>query len=119
MIYGSKIFDIVPDLKKIKGLALTQARIRTGARKTRIDITPTEWDAIQAGAISNNKLNQILNNTDLDHVRKLATPRDAPIMNTAKVARAQSMLAAGYTQSEVADALGIATSTLNSSIKES
>jgi len=105
------------DIKKIKGQALMEARIRTGAKKQQIEITPRQWEAIQAGAITNNKLTRILANTDLDHVRKLATPRENTVMNTAKMARARNMLAAGYTQSEVADALGVPTSTLNSSLE--
>lgn len=103
-------------IKKIKGQALVEARARTGAGKTRIRITDKEWEAIQAGAISNNKLEQILNNTDLDLIKQLATPRVANVMTPSKAARAQSMLAAGYTQSEVASALGVSVSTINSSI---
>lgn len=104
------------ELKKIKGQALTEARRRTGAKKQRIEITQVEWDAIQAGAISNNRLNEILKNTDLDVVKALATPRDRPAMPKAKVARAQSLLASGYTQAEVAEALGVPTSTLNDAL---
>ena len=54
------------ELKKIKTQALAEARRRTGADKTRIEISDREWEAIQSGAISNNKLIQILANTDLD-----------------------------------------------------
>ena len=104
------------NLKKIKGQALTEARIRTGAKKQRIVITQPEWDAIQAGAISNNKLNQILNNTDLDVIKKLATPRDNTVMTSPVMARAKAMLAVGYTQSEIADALGVPTSTLSDAL---
>jgi hypothetical protein len=42
--------------KKLKGQALTEARLRTGAGKQRIKIEQREWDAIQAGAISNHML---------------------------------------------------------------
>lgn len=104
------------DLKKIKGQALEEARSRTGAKKASVSITPSEWTAIQSGAISNNKLTQILDNTDLDLVKQLATPRTNTVMSTAKMARAKSMLNAGYTQSEIADALGVPATTLNSAI---
>jgi DNA-binding CsgD family transcriptional regulator len=100
------------ELKKIQGMALTQARIRTGAGKKRIDITPQEWAAIQAGAVSNNTLTQILTNADLDKVKELATPRSAVLMTTTKTNRAKSMVAAGYTQAEIADALGVSLTTL-------
>jgi hypothetical protein len=100
------------DLKKLQGMELTKARIRTGAGKKRIEITPQEWAAIQAGAVSNNTLTQILSNSDLDVVKELATPRTAITMTDAKTSRAKSMVAAGYTQAEIADALGVSLSTL-------
>jgi hypothetical protein len=105
------------DLKKVKAQALAAARIRTGARKELIDITPSEWAAIQAGAISNNKLTQILNNADIDTVKTLATPKVKVTMDTPKTTRARAMLASGYTQAEVADALGVSISTLNLGLK--
>lgn len=105
-------------LKRLKGQALTEARARVGAKKESIDITPREWDAIQAGAVSNNVLTRILNNTDLDRVRSLATPRSQPAMSAAKVARAKSMLGAGYTQAEVAAALGVSVSTMVDAIEK-
>lgn len=104
------------DLKKIKSMALAEARVRVGARRTPVEITPPEWNAIQSGAISDSKLKQILQNTDLDVVKTYATPRDAPVMGTAKVSRAKAMLAAGYTPADVAEALGVPTSTLNSAL---
>lgn len=104
------------DLKKLKSQALAEARARTGAKKQQIQITDDEWAAIQAGAITNNKLSQILNNADLDQVKKLATPRANLVMTTIKQQRARQMLADGYTQADVAAALGVALSTLKSSI---
>lgn len=106
------------ELKKVKGQALKEARERTGAGKNRIKIEDNEWLAIQSGAISASKLEEILNNSDLDTVKELATPRAATVMTPAKTARAQSLLAAGHTQSEVAAALGVPTSTLNSSLNQ-
>lgn len=106
------------DLKKIKGQALTEARIRTGAAKQRIDITDDEWAAIQAGAISNNKLDQILNNSDPARVKELATPRANTVMTSAKKQRAQTMIASGYTQAEIAEALGVSVTTLKTTLSE-
>lgn len=104
------------DLKKIKSSALNEARRRTGASKQRIEFTQKEWDAVQAGAISPTMLRNILANADLDVVKKLATPRTPTVATPAVVTRAKAMLAQGYTQAEIADALGIATSTLNSAL---
>lgn len=107
-------------LKKIKYQALAKARIRTGAskQKRQINITPDEWDAIQAGAISNHRLEQILNNTDIDAVRQLATPRSTRVMASDKVARARAMFANGATRAEVAKALGVSVTTLDASIQQ-
>jgi DNA-binding CsgD family transcriptional regulator len=106
------------DVKKIKNQALAEARVRTGASKTRITISDKEWDAIQAGAISTNTLNKILTNADMDRVRELATPRQRTVMTSAKQSRAKQMLASGYTQAEVANQLGVALGTLKSFINE-
>ena len=105
------------DLKKIRGAALREARTRTGSKKTPIAITPREWDAIQAGAISANKLQKIIQNSDLDKLKQMAMPRVSPVMSSGKMARAKTMMTNGYTPSEIADALGIAVSTLNSALE--
>lgn len=103
--------------KKIKFQSLEEARIRTGAKKTDIKITPQEWEAIQAGAISANKLNQILNKADMDVVRELATPKVKKKMSPAKTTRAKQMLASGYTRAEVAAQLGVSLTTLDVGVK--
>jgi hypothetical protein len=100
------------EFKKLSGQALREARARTGAEKQQIRITPDEWEAIQAGAITNHRLEEILNNADLDQIRQLATPRTERVMTPAKVTRARSMAASGYTQSEIASALGVSLSTV-------
>lgn len=105
------------DIKKIKNQALAEARARTGAKKTPINISDKEWEAIQAGAISPSRLAQILQNADSDRVKSLATPRTKTTMTPAKINRAKSLLALGHTRAEVAEALGISTSTLSAALK--
>ncbi len=100
------------EIKKLKQQALTAERIKNGASKSNINITPNEWEAIQAGAVSNNTLERILANTDTDVIRAYATPRASGNVDAAMVSRAKSMLASGIPQSEVAKQLGISTSTL-------
>lgn len=105
------------DLKKIKGQALEEARVRSGAKKEKIVITDREWQAIQLGAVSNNVLTQIIANTDTDALKIRATPRAAYKMTDVKVARAKEMANRGYTIAEIASAIGVSTSTVQDSIK--
>ena len=106
------------DIKKIKQQALREARIRTGADKEKIVITPAEWHAIQAGAIAPTKLERIITNSDLDTVKALALPKKALKVSTSDLRRAKSMLISGYTQAEVADALGVGLTTLKVNLSE-
>lgn len=105
-------------IKKLRYRELENARQRIGAEALRVDITPTEWQAIQAGSITTHALNQILQKADLAQVKQYATPRKPTVMTSTKQRRAKAMLASGYTQAEVADALGVALSTLKSSINK-
>jgi DNA-binding CsgD family transcriptional regulator len=98
--------------KRVKYQSLQQARLNTGAGKTRIEITDREWEAIQAGAISHSRLEQILLHANAERIQELATPKQKVLMTSAKTQRALSMLASGYTQAEIASALGVSLSTL-------
>lgn len=100
------------ELKKISGQALREARLRTGADKQQIEITASEWDAIQAGALTTTRLNDILDNANLDQVRQLATPRQRTTMDAATASRARAMAKLGHTQAEIAEALGVSLTTL-------
>lgn len=99
-------------LKKIKGQALEEARIRSGAKKQDIQITDKEWEAIQLGAVSHNVLTQIIDNTDLDRLKTKATPHAAKVMTPSKVLRAKLMLANGLSYADIASALGVSATTV-------
>lgn len=106
--------DMEPDQKKkLKTQALAAARVKAGAKRTEVTITDKEWDAIQAGALTNNMLELVLKNANADRVRELATPRDAVTLSPAKIAKAKALVDNGYTQAQIADTLGVSTSTLN------
>lgn len=100
------------ELKKIKQNAITTARAKMGAKREPIIITDDEWTAIQKGAISENTLNKIIQNADIDSLRSKATPRNHKELSTAKVGKLHAMLASGYTNAEIAEALGISSSTV-------
>ena len=108
------------DIKKASQQALTKYRTEAGSvarSKRSIEITDRQWEAIQAGAISENKLKQILDNTDVDKLRQRATPRSYTTLNTAKINRIKAMSANGKTLSEIANALGVSTSTVANYLK--
>lgn len=102
-------------LQKVRNMAMNNARAEVGANKSKvqINITEKEWEAIQAGAISDSKLKRILDNTDLDAVKKMATPRQSRELSSSQQSSIHSMIAMGYTQAEVAEMLGISASTVN------
>lgn len=101
------------EVKKASQQALAQARSSVGAKRSNIEITDKEWEAIQAGAISENKLTQILNNTNTDTIRQRATSRASTTLSTAKQNRIAALSASGYSTSEIAEALGVSSSTVS------
>ena len=103
--------------------ALTSGRIKYGAKMSgekgaSIKITDKEWEAIQSGAISSNMLKRILDNTDSDTVKKLATPHESNRISSAKTSRIEAMLARGFTLQDIADQVGVSVSTVSGIAKE-
>lgn len=101
-------------IKKETQLIMKRSRDQVGAHKqdVLVEITPKEWEAIQANAVSPSKLRTILKNTDSDKVKKLASPKiDNTQLPTAKVNKIKAMSLSGFTLQEIADALGIPKST--------
>lgn len=108
------------EIKKASQQALTTNRKNVGsiARSQRsIKITDREWEAIQAGAISENTLVKILNNTDTDNLRQRATPRTTTKVSTGQAARIKAMSASNYTLAEISKKLGLSTSTISNVLK--
>lgn len=98
--------------KKISQQALSKARAKVGAHRTQILISEREWEAIQAGAISENTLNRILRYAGTDQVRAYATPKDRRVLSPTKQARIRALSNSGYTNSDIAKALGVSVSTV-------
>lgn len=106
-------------LKKVTNQALAYARESVGAKKQDviIKLNDKEWEAIQAGAIRKTKLNEILNNCDSDQLRQLATPKKATKgLSIAQKNKIKAMRASGFTVQEIADDLGVSTSTISTII---
>ena len=101
------------EIKKASQQALTQARALVGAKRETILITDREWEAIQNGAISPNKLRQIIANADIDSLRERAMPRTTTTLSAAQRNKIASMNVSGYTTSEIAEALGVSSATVS------
>ena len=100
------------EIKKAGQQALDKARRQVGAKRELIEISDLEWEAIQAGAISPNKLQQILNNCNMDVVKQKAMPRSTSSLSTAKINHIATLQASGYTNEQIANKLGVSVSTV-------
>lgn len=102
------------EYKKIKQHALEEARVEFGVTggDFKILITDKEWEAIQSGAINKTMLNQILQYADGTLVKQLALPRDSVEISGGVQNKIQSFYNNGYTASQIANQLGISTSTV-------
>lgn len=101
--------------KKISQQYLERARAELGAdsKNTRVVMTDKEWEAVQAGAISATMLRRVINKTDSEELRKLATPKTSKVtLSPAKKSGILAMIAAGYTNEEIADRFGVSVSTV-------
>lgn len=101
------------ELSKVKRLALDDARVSVGAKTKRITISDREWEAIQAGAISDSKLEEILRYADGDAVVRRALPRTTTTLSTAKVSKLKAMKNSGYTIAQIAESLRVSSSTVS------
>ena len=108
------------EISKIRRAAISDARIETGAsgKGTRITISDGEWEAIQAGAISDTTLKEILRYADPDVVRERATPRTRTEVSEARANRIRAMANSGHTNAEIADALNLSPSAVSRILNE-
>lgn len=107
------------DLRKLSQRMLSKYRQEVGAiprRKRSINITDREWDAIQAGAISEHKLKEILDNSDPDVLRDKAMPKDRKGLTNAQINRIKAM-SSNFTLAEIAQKLGVSKSAVSNVLK--
>ena len=108
------------DIKKAKQMAISKYRDQVGSitrRKRLINITDREWEAIQAGAISDNLLTKILDNADVDALRQRATPRASKTLSAAQINKIKAMRASNYSLNEIAEACNISASSVSKYLK--
>lgn len=104
--------------KKVERQAKVGARARLNLTKPTITISDSAWDAIQAGAISPQRLRDILKYADPKRIDELSRPRTNTVVTGAIASRARTMLATGNVDvAAVARSLGVSVSTLREAIK--
>ena len=103
------------EISKIRNSAINSARVKTGAsgKKSRISISDGEWTAIQSGAFSDTTLSEIFRFSDSEQIRQRALPKTTKELSTVKIARIKAYANSGYTNKQIADALGISPSTVS------
>ena len=108
------------EIKKISSVEMQRARDSVGAsgRKSKVTFTDREWEAVQAGAISDNMLTKFLNSSDSDEIVKRAMPKNVAVMTSAKMSKANAMLKSGYSYAEIAKACGVPESTVYSALNK-
>lgn len=109
--------DNKKDLKKFRDKALKDARAQTGAKRNPINISDDEWEAIQKGAISDNKLRDIMKFVDDERLKQLATPHESNYLSPQDISRIQNLSANGYTNQQIAELFGVSTSTVSRNLK--
>ena len=88
------------------------------ARRDRaIEITDREWEAIQSGAISENKLKQILNNANPDVLRERSMPKEKRGISQVQINRIKAYAASDYTLQEIADKMNLSVSAVSKYLK--
>ncbi len=108
------------DIKKLSQRTMSKYRDEVGAIRRRdrsINITDKEWEAIQAGAIHENKLQQILENSDPDLLRERAMPKDRKVLSQAQINRIKAMAASDFTLDEIAKKMNISKSSVSKYLK--
>lgn len=108
------------EIKKISSVEMQRARDSVGASgcKSKVTFTDREWEAVQAGAISDNMLTKFLNSSDSDEIVKRAMPKNVAVMTSAKMSKANAMLKSGYSYAEIAKACGVPESTVYSALNK-
>lgn len=108
------------DRKKHRARIVKELRQRMGTQKTRPVLTPSEWDAVKAGALTSTTINKLFSLMDVDVVREYATPRNYESkLSKGEISYAKSLIARDqYTTADIASLLGVSVSTLNRALNQ-
>ena len=108
------------DIRKLSQRSMSKYREQVGAatrRERNIIITDRQWEAIQAGAISENKLKSILANSDPDSLRQKAMPRKTSGLTNAQISRIRAMNNSNFTINQIAEKMNVSPSVVSKYLK--
>lgn len=105
------------EIGKLETHALSKARASLGGKRYKIQISDREWEAVQKGALRTNMLKELVENTSADHLKDLSLPKKRVALSTSQKARAVRLLES-HTTAEVAEALGVSTSTIRELVRD-
>ena len=108
------------DIRKLSQRSMSKYREQVGAatrRERNIIITDRQWEAIQAGAISENKLKTILANSDPDSLRQKAMPRKTSGLTNAQISRIRAMNNSNFTINQIAEKMNVSPSVVSKYLK--
>ena len=108
------------DIRKLSQRSMSKYREQVGAatrRERNITITDRQWEAIQAGAISENKLKTILANSDPDSLRQKAMPRKTSGLTNAQISRIRAMNNSNFTINQIAEKMNVSPSVVSKYLK--
>lgn len=105
------------EIKKEKARQLAEGRAKFGAKGIKIDITPKEYEAIQAGALAASNLSKICKKADKEKLRELTMPKEKIGLPEGKINTIKSMASSKYSTEEIAKRLGVSTATVRKYLK--
>ena len=104
-------------LKKLKDQTLAKMREQVGAKRYQINITDKQWEAIQAGAITNEKLKDILKYADMDIVKEKVMPRSTTKLSNSQQASLVAKYNNGVNPSILAEQYNVSVSTIMNMVR--
>ena len=108
------------DIKKLSQRSLSKYRseVNSVSRRDRsINITDKEWEAIQAGAISEHRLKKILANSDPDVLRDRAMPKTGNTLSAAQINRIKKLDNSNFTLNQIAEKMNVSPTTVSKYLK--
>jgi len=104
--------------KKERARLIEYARKQMGESRPLVKFTAKEYEAIQAGAVRKTFLKDLIKECDVDSLKQQAMPRQWKGLSPAKLSKARQMIKNGSTLTEVAQAMGVSTTTLSNALNE-